>query len=108
MTDRVREILSWYRSENPAVRSNLGRMLNHGRPPEQSTRNMGFLGRRWPTACATWYRARSTDAALSSFPAAPRRTTRTPALKQPAPILYEKFGITAENAIAQAKALLGQ
>jgi transketolase len=26
----------------------------------------------------------------------------------PAPILYEKFGITAENVIAQAKALLGQ
>jgi len=31
MTDRVREILSWYRSENPGVLSNLGRMLNHGR-----------------------------------------------------------------------------
>jgi transketolase len=26
----------------------------------------------------------------------------------PAPILYEEFGITAENAIAQAKALLGK
>jgi hypothetical protein len=31
MTDRVREILSWYRSENPGVLSDLGRMLNHGR-----------------------------------------------------------------------------
>jgi class I fructose-bisphosphate aldolase len=31
MTDRVREILSWYRSENPGVLSNLARMLNHGR-----------------------------------------------------------------------------
>jgi len=31
MTDRVREILSWYRSENPGVLGNLARMLNHGR-----------------------------------------------------------------------------
>ena len=31
MTDRVREILSWYRSENPGVLTNLYRMLNHGR-----------------------------------------------------------------------------
>jgi class I fructose-bisphosphate aldolase len=31
MTDRVREILSWYQSENPGVLSNLARMLNHGR-----------------------------------------------------------------------------
>lgn len=31
MQDRVREILSWYDSENPGVRSNLARMLNHGR-----------------------------------------------------------------------------
>jgi class I fructose-bisphosphate aldolase len=31
MTDRVREILSWYRSENPGVLTNLARMLNHGR-----------------------------------------------------------------------------
>jgi class I fructose-bisphosphate aldolase len=31
MTDRVREISSWYRSENPGVLSHLGRMLNHGR-----------------------------------------------------------------------------
>jgi class I fructose-bisphosphate aldolase len=31
MTDRVREILSWYRSENPGVLSNLARLLNHGR-----------------------------------------------------------------------------
>jgi class I fructose-bisphosphate aldolase len=31
MTDSVRKILSWYRSENPGVLSNLGRMLNHGR-----------------------------------------------------------------------------
>lgn len=31
MTDRVREILSWYRSENPGVVGNLARMLNHGR-----------------------------------------------------------------------------
>lgn len=31
MTDRVREILSWYESENPGVRANLARMLNHGR-----------------------------------------------------------------------------
>ena len=30
MTDRVREILSWYRSENPGVQANLYRMLNHG------------------------------------------------------------------------------
>ncbi len=31
MTDRVREILSWYRGENPGVLSNLARLLNHGR-----------------------------------------------------------------------------
>lgn len=31
MQDRVKEILSWYASENPGVRTNLARMLNHGR-----------------------------------------------------------------------------
>ncbi|HZR43282.1 MAG TPA: class I fructose-bisphosphate aldolase [Ktedonobacteraceae bacterium] len=31
MNDRVREILSWYSGENPGVRTNLARMLNHGR-----------------------------------------------------------------------------
>lgn len=31
MNDRIREILSWYSSENPGVRANLARMLNHGR-----------------------------------------------------------------------------
>ena len=31
MKDRIREILSWYSNENPGVRSNLARMLNHGR-----------------------------------------------------------------------------
>jgi class I fructose-bisphosphate aldolase len=31
MTDRVREILSWYADENPGVRTNLARLLNHGR-----------------------------------------------------------------------------
>ncbi len=31
MADRVREILSWYRSENPGVLTNLARILNHGR-----------------------------------------------------------------------------
>src|SRR5438552_1814043 len=31
MTDRVREILSWYQGENPGVLSNLARMLGHGR-----------------------------------------------------------------------------
>jgi fructose-bisphosphate aldolase, class I len=31
MTKRVREILSWYDSENAGVRSNLARMLNHGK-----------------------------------------------------------------------------
>ncbi len=31
MNDRIREILSWYNSENPGVRANLARMLNHGR-----------------------------------------------------------------------------
>lgn len=30
-TARVKEILSWYGSENPGVRANLARMLNHGR-----------------------------------------------------------------------------
>ena len=31
MTDRVKEVLSWYRSENPGVLANLTRILNHGR-----------------------------------------------------------------------------
>ena len=31
MSDRIREILSWYRSENPGVLTNLYRLLNHGR-----------------------------------------------------------------------------
>ncbi len=31
MQERIREILSWYTSENPGVRTNLARMLNHGR-----------------------------------------------------------------------------
>ncbi|HPF39822.1 MAG TPA: class I fructose-bisphosphate aldolase [Phycisphaerae bacterium] len=31
MTERVREILSWYKSDNPGVLTNLARMLNHGR-----------------------------------------------------------------------------
>ena len=31
MTDRVREILSWYASDNPGTLTNLYRMLNHGR-----------------------------------------------------------------------------
>jgi class I fructose-bisphosphate aldolase len=31
MTERVREILNFYRSENPGVLANLARMLNHGR-----------------------------------------------------------------------------
>ena len=31
MNDHIREILSWYDSENPGVRTNLARMLNHGR-----------------------------------------------------------------------------
>ena len=29
-SDRVREILSWYSSDNPGTKSNLARMLNHG------------------------------------------------------------------------------
>lgn len=31
MTPRVREILSWYGSDNPGVLTNLARMMNHGR-----------------------------------------------------------------------------
>src|SRR6185312_8930963 len=31
MTPRVKEILSWYGSDNPGTLSNLARMLNHGR-----------------------------------------------------------------------------
>src|ERR1700693_4913824 len=30
MNDRILEILSWYNNENPGVRTNLARMLNHG------------------------------------------------------------------------------
>jgi len=31
MNDRVREILGWYRSDNPGTLSNLARLMNHGR-----------------------------------------------------------------------------
>lgn len=31
MTDRVREILSWYESDNPGTKTNIARLLNHGR-----------------------------------------------------------------------------
>lgn len=31
MNDRIREMLRWYASENPGVRTNLARLLNHGR-----------------------------------------------------------------------------
>ena len=31
MTDRVKEILSWYGSDNPGTLTNLARLLNHGR-----------------------------------------------------------------------------
>jgi class I fructose-bisphosphate aldolase len=31
MTGRVKEILSWYPSDNPGTKTNLARMLNHGR-----------------------------------------------------------------------------
>jgi class I fructose-bisphosphate aldolase len=30
LSDRVKQILSWYGSDNPGVRANLARMLNHG------------------------------------------------------------------------------
>src|SRR3989441_6248437 len=30
-TDRVKEILSWYESDNPGTKTNLARLLNHGR-----------------------------------------------------------------------------
>ena len=30
-TERVKEILSWYRSDNPGTRTNLARLLNHGK-----------------------------------------------------------------------------
>src|SRR5437764_7477437 len=30
MTDRVKQILSFYGSDNPGVRANLARMMNHG------------------------------------------------------------------------------
>ena len=31
VTERVREILSWYGSDNPGILTNLARILNHGR-----------------------------------------------------------------------------
>lgn len=31
MTNRVREILSWYESDNPGTKTNLARLMNHGR-----------------------------------------------------------------------------
>jgi class I fructose-bisphosphate aldolase len=31
VTERVREILSWYGSDNPGTLTNLARLLNHGR-----------------------------------------------------------------------------
>src|SRR5207249_11952259 len=31
VTERVREILSWYASDTPGTRTNIARLLNHGR-----------------------------------------------------------------------------
>ena len=31
MTERVREILSWYESDNPGTKTNIARLLNTGR-----------------------------------------------------------------------------
>ena len=31
MTHRVQEILSWYESDNPGTKTNIARLLNHGR-----------------------------------------------------------------------------
>src|SRR6266404_2017293 len=31
MSERTREILSWYRSDNPGTLTNIARLLNHGR-----------------------------------------------------------------------------
>jgi len=31
MNDRIRELLRWYAGENPGVRTNLARLLSHGR-----------------------------------------------------------------------------
>src|SRR5208337_2203129 len=31
MNERIRELLRWYAGENPGVRTNLARLLNHGR-----------------------------------------------------------------------------
>lgn len=31
MTHRVKEILSWYGSDNPGTLTNLARLLNHGK-----------------------------------------------------------------------------
>ena len=33
MADRVKEILSWYSSDNPGTLTNLARMLSTGRSP---------------------------------------------------------------------------
>ena len=30
MSDRVKQILSWYGSDNPGVKANLARLMNHG------------------------------------------------------------------------------
>ena len=31
MDDRIRELLRWYAGENPGMRTNLARLLSHGR-----------------------------------------------------------------------------
>ena len=31
MTERIQEILSWYNGDNPGTRTNIARLLNHGR-----------------------------------------------------------------------------
>ena len=33
LTPKVKEILSWYESENPGVKTNLVRLLMQGKPP---------------------------------------------------------------------------
>jgi hypothetical protein len=37
MTQRVKEILSWYSADSPGKLTNLVRLLNHGRSPGRSS-----------------------------------------------------------------------
>ena len=66
LTPKVKEILSWYESDNPGTKANLARILMHGQ--------LGGTGQAWSSCRST--RASSTARPAASRPTPPP-TTRT-------------------------------